>query len=82
MRDTRVNVLCNYVKTLNGWDNFVCYLYTNEAVETGILGGRTRYRHITQDDLKYLTEEENTTKPENLTTFSEVPYWALPIQDL
>ena len=79
LRDTKIDAIKQYLKGIDGWDKFVVYVCNQENIETGVLGGRTRYRHLTADDIISYTAEEVKVPVSDPEQFYNPAYWTLPV---
>lgn len=81
LRDHSIEYVKDNLRLIRGWDEFVVYITNQETIENSILGGRTRYRHLTADDYKYLNidNHENT---ENKVQYQDYNFWSLPIPEI
>ncbi|OMJ92887.1 hypothetical protein SteCoe_4219 [Stentor coeruleus] len=82
LRDSRSKVIKNYVKELPGWEKFLAYVSNQEFIENSVLGGRTRYRHLTSDDIKFLNSINPNETPNNDELYQDFNFWSLPILEI
>lgn len=82
IRDSRSKVIKNYVKELPGWEKFLAYVSNQEFIENSVLGGRTRYRHLTSDDIKFLNSMNSNETPNNDELYQDFNFWSLPILEI
>jgi hypothetical protein len=81
LKDHVVEYVKDNLRLVSGWDGFVVYITNQETIENSILGGRTRYRHLTADDYKYLNVD-NHENTENKAQYQDYSYWSLPIPEI
>ena len=82
LRDSRICALREAAKTVEGWDNFVCYVCYQDNIEAGVLGGRVRSRHVTSEDLRYIESRLCPEIVDDCEKFTENTYWTIPIREL
>jgi hypothetical protein len=81
VRDSKLDILKNYLASIEGWKKFIIYISAQENIETGVLGGRTRYKPLTETDLEIINNFED---PLNVFTeeFSDCSYWSIPVPEI
>ena len=81
LRDCKDILVKDHVRSLNDWNNFVSFTYEQEKFENMNLGGRPRYRSITEEDIDIINkmQKQNTEIQEIENYYS---YWSIPIQKI
>ena len=82
LRDSRIEFVKTQLKFVEGWDRFLMYMNKQENLENSVLGGRTRYRHLTADEISSFMgfdKVENLQKPE---IYFDKNFWRVPVGEL
>lgn len=80
LRDCRVVQIKDYTRSLSCWNEFVIFTYEQENFENMNLGGRPRYRCITDEDINIINKLQNDyTEVQEIKDYYS--YWSIPVTD-